>query len=359
MFWHSVFIIGAVQGAFIAAVIVLQKHTNRRAARLLSAIVALFVFPLAVAILRPALDPSLSSLLVYLSISVDLALGPLGFLFLLAVLEPGRDFSWRTSLHFLPAMAGSLVWMLAWLLADDPSDMLQSGLEEHYPIVAFVVFKAFIMVAYLLAMIGLLTGTLDGGRRYFAGRRQVSISGLRTWLVFLLICVLLLYSSAVLDHLDVEIGVPSDYLTGLFSSILVFLIAWQLLIRPWVLSIRPARNESEEFEQDGETLRRFLTDTRAWQDPTLQLPELAARLGWSTNHASAVINQGLQSSFYDVLVGYRLDEFERLARDNVAGRSVLELALDSGFNSKASFYRAFRERHDVTPTRFMASNSEI
>ena len=47
-------------------------------------------------------------------------------------------------------------------------------------------------------------------------------------------------------------------------------------------------------------------------------------------------------------------EFERLARNaENRDRSVLELAYDAGFNSKASFYRLFRRTHGTTPTAFL------
>ena len=62
----------------------------------------------------------------------------------------------------------------------------------------------------------------------------------------------------------------------------------------------------------------------------------------------------MQTSFYDLVARYRLNEFERLARDaGNRGRSVLELAYDAGFNSKASFYRLFRRVHGTTPTAFL------
>ena len=82
-------------------------------------------------------------------------------------------------------------------------------------------------------------------------------------------------------------------------------------------------------------------------------PDLAGTLGWSENRLSAVIGEGLGTTFYALLNRYRLGEFERLARDpELRHRSVLELAYEAGFNSKASFYRVFRESHGTTPTAF-------
>jgi AraC-like DNA-binding protein len=104
-------------------------------------------------------------------------------------------------------------------------------------------------------------------------------------------------------------------------------------------------------------LTERLEKDRPWQDPELDLSQLAADMKWSENRLSQVINEDLGSSFYAVLAHYRLAEFERLAQDlDSKERSVLDLAMDAGFNSKASFYRAFRHRYGATtPTAFRQS----
>jgi AraC-like DNA-binding protein len=70
----------------------------------------------------------------------------------------------------------------------------------------------------------------------------------------------------------------------------------------------------------------------------------------------AVLNEGLSTTFYALLSRHRLAEFERLARDPaLRKRTVLELALQAGFNSKASFYRVFRQAHGTTPSAYRAA----
>ena len=96
-----------------------------------------------------------------------------------------------------------------------------------------------------------------------------------------------------------------------------------------------------------------MLETAAKLESELGLADLAAALGSTENRLSSVINEGLDTSFYGLLNHYRLAEFERLARDPASrDRSVLDLAFDAGFNSKASFYRAFREAHSTTPSAY-------
>ena len=53
-------------------------------------------------------------------------------------------------------------------------------------------------------------------------------------------------------------------------------------------------------------------------------------------------------SFFDFVNGFRVDEAERLLRDT--DRSVTEIALDVGFNSRSTFNTAVRKHRSLTPT---------
>jgi AraC-like DNA-binding protein len=87
----------------------------------------------------------------------------------------------------------------------------------------------------------------------------------------------------------------------------------------------------------------------------LSLSELARRLGTNTSHLSKAINQGLGLSFPDMINEMRAREVaRRLTEQNAARSDLLDLAFESGFNSKASFNRAFRAVHGVSPSEFRA-----
>ncbi len=106
-------------------------------------------------------------------------------------------------------------------------------------------------------------------------------------------------------------------------------------------------------------MRRLEAD-RPWLDPDLDLAQLAALMEWPENHLSRVINEDLGSNFYGLLARYRLAQFETLARDpDARDRSVLDLAMDAGFNSKASFYRAFRQRHGATTPAAFREGTQV
>jgi AraC-like DNA-binding protein len=61
----------------------------------------------------------------------------------------------------------------------------------------------------------------------------------------------------------------------------------------------------------------------------------------------------LGKNFNDLINGFRIEEVKtRLKAPGEAGRSVLEIAFDCGFNSKTSFNRTFKKFTGMTPSNF-------
>jgi AraC-like DNA-binding protein len=86
----------------------------------------------------------------------------------------------------------------------------------------------------------------------------------------------------------------------------------------------------------------------------LTLRALSESLNESPHYVSQVINQDLDTSFYELLNGYRIGEAKRLLRDS-PDETVLAIAMQVGFNSKSAFHAAFRRCTGITPTEFRQS----
>ncbi|MBL0082564.1 MAG: AraC family transcriptional regulator [Saprospiraceae bacterium] len=97
------------------------------------------------------------------------------------------------------------------------------------------------------------------------------------------------------------------------------------------------------FEQD-----------KIFLDPNLSLGDLALRLKTNTSVLSAAINQSFDKNFNDFVNQYRIDEFLRNIKDPQNSHlTLLAVALDSGFNSKSTFNRAFKKMMGTSPREFL------
>ena len=137
-------------------------------------------------------------------------------------------------------------------------------------------------------------------------------------------------------------------------------------VRSRALLNRPAPDAETKYARSGltaadvtriaEQLESTMTSRRLWRDSSLSLTALARHLGLPSHHVSRALNEVLQRSFFDYVNGYRVRDAQRLLADPaLASRSILELAFESGFNSKSSFNAAFRQLTGATPRAFRSA----
>jgi AraC-like DNA-binding protein len=113
---------------------------------------------------------------------------------------------------------------------------------------------------------------------------------------------------------------------------------------------------SPEVLAGRERLLAYMTAERPWLDPDLSLADLARRLKTTPTLLSQVVNAGVGKNFNDFVNEYRVEGFKQQARDPAnAHLSLLGIALDCGFNSKATFNRAFRKFTGTSPGEFLAA----
>ncbi|MDB5241442.1 MAG: transcriptional regulator, AraC family [Spirosoma sp.] len=98
---------------------------------------------------------------------------------------------------------------------------------------------------------------------------------------------------------------------------------------------------------------RAIQDRKFYQDPELTLTSLAEQLGLSPHILSRTINAGFGQSFTDFINGYRINEVKRRLEAGDADQvTILALALESGFSSKTTFNRVFKEQTGITPKAY-------
>jgi AraC-like DNA-binding protein len=99
-----------------------------------------------------------------------------------------------------------------------------------------------------------------------------------------------------------------------------------------------------------ERIRQALVDDRLYQNPTLTLAELSAHTGLPARLISFTVNAGFGRSFNDLVNGYRVAEVQRrLAAPDARRLTLLGIAFESGFNSKTTFNRIFKQVTGVAP----------
>jgi YesN/AraC family two-component response regulator len=101
-------------------------------------------------------------------------------------------------------------------------------------------------------------------------------------------------------------------------------------------------------------LTQLMLERKPYTNPELTLDELAQTLNVNRNNLSQVINTFEKQSFYDYINIKRVEEFKRLVSLPENQRfNLLGLANISGFNSKTSFNRNFKNATGLSPTEYL------
>lgn len=162
------------------------------------------------------------------------------------------------------------------------------------------------------------------------GFHSVPLAGMQPYYPVYLIFCLCVYSIGIFGYYRTEFGMLS---TLTYEKRLLFSHA-ELLERQKMVS--------ERIKND------FL-----YRDDQLSLQKLSKVLGVSINELSYIINTGFKMNFNDLINEYRIIDFKEHLSDNQNQKyTLLAIAYKSGFNSKASFYRAFKKSTGKTPASF-------
>lgn len=116
-------------------------------------------------------------------------------------------------------------------------------------------------------------------------------------------------------------------------------------------------------EASIETLKQKVTalveEQQIFLKDQLTLSEFSQYVDASPNDLSWLLNNSYGKSFYEFLNQYRVHYFIEKVHENAhRDRTILSLAMESGFRSNATFYKAFKAEKGQTPNQYIKSISK-
>ena len=103
----------------------------------------------------------------------------------------------------------------------------------------------------------------------------------------------------------------------------------------------------------------LMNQEKLYLNPSITINEIAQKLDIHPIYVSQIINETFQQNFRDFVNKYRIEECKRLLTQEDHHLNIMGIALDSGFNSKSAFNRAFKRHTGITPKEFKKSVSSI
>ncbi|MEM7086947.1 MAG: helix-turn-helix transcriptional regulator [Bacteroidota bacterium] len=151
------------------------------------------------------------------------------------------------------------------------------------------------------------------------------------------------------------------------SSLLatIFLTTFHLIKNPFFFEKsfgtyhRSTLNKRVSIKLD-KTLISFLKEEKSYLNPEIKIAELAKMLDVNTHQLSQFLNQKMNTTYNAMMNSLRIDHAKNMLRNDLQKeKTILSVALDSGFSNQSNFIRVFKNYTNLTPSqyRFQQINS--
>jgi AraC-like DNA-binding protein len=205
--------------------------------------------------------------------------------------------------------------------------------------------------------------------RNFSKDRQIKSIGKEgqqivfKWIKSLLFCLVIMGIGWVLTVIaPYVLTIPFDSHYYPIELGMVVFIYWLVLNgyhKMKLIYLKPVSSISDtvsaiDHDKLYKQLQTAMEEERLYLDPELNLSKLASHTGISSKIISAILNQHHQTSFNDFINGYRVREVSKLMVSPGSQQYTISgIAFEAGFNSQATFQRAFKKQTGMSPREFM------
>lgn len=115
----------------------------------------------------------------------------------------------------------------------------------------------------------------------------------------------------------------------------------------------------EECEQLLVKVRSCMEIQKLYINPDLKIGQLSDKTGVSVYLLSYLFNHYLNSSYYDFVNSYRIEEFNRLLEKGEHTQYTLQALIEKcGFSSRTSFFRYFKKVNGMSPGEYIRKFDE-
>lgn len=165
--------------------------------------------------------------------------------------------------------------------------------------------------------------------------------------------------------LEALFQLPIFRITITFLCGFIFLIGYisfynpNFLLPPPFLRNKSANKVPGHLERDAqlEKIRDGFLEDQLYLRPKLSLREAAAGLGMPPRQLSEVINRYYEMDFSNFVNSHRVEEvIRKVEAGELKHKTLLGVALESGFNSKSSFNQAFRDLKGKSPSQYFSGS---
>ena len=189
-------------------------------------------------------------------------------------------------------------------------------------------------------------------------------------LMFLGVIIILMWVCAILLNLDKTLNpqVLIYYPLRLSTTTLLYWISYQGFYNYSLMTERIELRKAIQLEEKSKEnnhvtaqssdskfkpIKSYIEKNKRYIDPSFSLEKLASEMNISTSKLSHLINQESGYNFSDYINYLRVEKAKKyLTNPNYSAYTIVAIGLECGFNSKSTFYSAFKKFTSLTPSEY-------
>ncbi len=310
----------------------------------------------------------------YWLIALSLAVGPLLYFYVKAITSSNFKFRKKDFLHFVPVLIFVVYKIIIFIydagqpgFAETQNGYLKINLDQKYiqPLIGIV--ENLQMLLYLAFTFQLYYNYKNKIQHFFSNTYKLELNWMRNFLF--IYSFLFLYSvfQSVIGDLIIDLHWTQRWWFQFFSAVAIIYIGIKgyftdtnklnsldfNIDQRKSIKTTPKKSHKELLQRKAQ-IEDFMNQEKPFLDPDLNLTELSKMLKIQVPELSDTINSGFQKNFNDFINSYRVMAVQNMLEEGKQKHlSLLGIAHECGFNSKATFNRVFKKLTNMSPSQYL------
>lgn len=349
--------IAAVQGILLSLVIVFQQPRKQP-----STYLGILLFLFSLSILHGVLEDSIHAFNGKFPIPMNFGMlyGPLALFHFRSLRDPSFRFNRKLLVHFIPSLLFDVLFFLI-LFSYAGSNM--EWAYKHIVLIRLLALTVSFLVFIQIITYGWVIYREE--KKHHADSPKKLGSWSRSFGIFWVVGVVLHLILLPIVYLSIEredYGYNLFFVMGMFDSLFVYWFGYSYLFKYKTIITQilnrgeRSKFSKEQLEKRKSKLLSAIVQDQLFKDQQLSVSRVAEKLDWPAKDVSSIISELLETNFNDLINKYRVEAFlAKVAEPESQRFSIDGIATEVGFNSKASFYRAFKKATGKTPSQYLTN----
>jgi len=355
-----------------------SKRNNSLANKMLALLILLPAFPMVSNYIFYTEDISHFPPSLFLTQAILSFFGPIYFFYCKEMMGISFKRNRKNLLHLLPCIFVILLWINYAISSEiDQQKFMASFLSGDETTLVMVIASAgptIIVLIYILVAAQWVYKRIKVSKDVFTNLETLKINYIREFIWVMLIELIMLTTAYTFT--------PVFYVDLVWVPVLGNLMYFYIIYKSYNYGMLFSEKDYKEYKDLYAPLNLYIEETESkkylksplssaqideyaelltmgfenqdWHlDPELNLNTLSVNSDIPTHYISQIINQKFEKNFFDYVNYYRVEAFKTKLNDpSVEHIKFEELAYMCGFNSKATFQRAFKKHTGMTPSEY-------